>query len=57
MEVVIPLENTNIVRNKWVFIWKRDSQGKIMGSYLQLVAQGFTQTFRVNYDETYSPVA
>ena len=29
-EVAIPPKNVNIVGNKWVFVWKWDSQGKIV---------------------------
>jgi Reverse transcriptase (RNA-dependent DNA polymerase) len=55
-EVVPAPENTNIVGNRWTFIWKRNSQGEIIRPRSRLVTQGFTQAFGVDYDETYSPV-
>jgi transposase InsO family protein len=56
-EIVIPPENANIVGNRWTFVWKRDPQGNIIKPKSRLVAQGFTQTFGIDYQETYSPVA
>jgi Reverse transcriptase (RNA-dependent DNA polymerase) len=55
-EVVPVPVNTNIVGNQWVFFWKRDQQGEIHHVRSRLVAQGFTQAFEVDYNETYSPV-
>ena len=39
------------IKSKWVFKLKADGC-----FYAQLVAKGFMQIFRVDYDETFSPV-
>ena len=54
-ELVIPPKNVNIVGSKWVFHSKRDDKNIIIPKSC-LVAQGFTQTFGFDYDETYMPV-
>jgi hypothetical protein len=41
---------------KWVFVRKRNENNEISRYKARLVAQGFTQRPRVDYEETYSPV-
>ena len=55
-EVVTPPSNVNIFSCKWVYTCKRDSTGRVIQAKSRPVAQGFTQTFGVDYYETYSPV-
>jgi hypothetical protein len=45
------------VSSKWVFKIKRNTAGEIDKYKVQLVAQGFTQIYGVNYYKTYAPVA
>ena len=50
-------ENRKAVGSKWVFRVKTDANGTVETHKARLVAQGFSQTFGDDYDETFSPVA
>ena len=55
-ELVPMPEGKNIVGNKWVFKVKRDENGDVQRYKARLVAQGYSQTEGVDYNEVYSPV-
>ena len=42
---------------KWVFTLNHKSDGTMERFKAQLVAKGFTQTYGINYLETFAPVA
>ncbi|GJX81901.1 retrotransposon protein, putative, ty1-copia subclass [Tanacetum coccineum] len=50
------LPNCNTVRSKWLFKKKTDMYGNIHTYKARLVAKGNTQTYEVDYEETFSPV-
>nr|GEX14581.1 tRNA dimethylallyltransferase 9 [Tanacetum cinerariifolium] len=54
--VELPL-NSRTIGSKWLFKKKTDMDGIIYIFKARLVAKGFTQTYMVDYEETFSPVA
>ena len=55
-ELVEPPPNQKIVGSKWVFKRKIDANGIVERYKARLVAQGCTQKFGLDYEETFSPV-
>jgi hypothetical protein len=49
--------NKKVVGCKWVFTIKQNSEGKVERYKARLVAKGYSQTYGVDYDETFAPVA
>ena len=47
----------NIIGTKWVFRNKMDEYGNIFRNKARLVAKGYNQEERIDFDETYAPVA
>nr|GEU56049.1 putative retrotransposon Ty1-copia subclass protein [Tanacetum cinerariifolium] len=42
---------------KWIFKKKTDMDGKVHTYKARLVVKGYDQTYRIDYEETFSPVA
>ena len=55
-EVVLPPPDMNIVGSCWTHICKCNDDRKARAKS-RVIAQGFTQTFGVDYNETYAPVS
>ncbi|GKF67215.1 putative retrotransposon ty1-copia subclass protein, partial [Tanacetum coccineum] len=49
--------NGKTVGSKWFFKKKTDMDGAVHTYKARLVAKGYTQTLRIYYEETFSPVA
>ncbi|GKE52665.1 retrotransposon protein, putative, ty1-copia subclass [Tanacetum coccineum] len=48
--------NGKTIGSKWLFKKKTDMDGAVHTFKAHLVMKGFTQTYEVNYEETFSPV-
>nr|GFB36992.1 retrovirus-related Pol polyprotein from transposon TNT 1-94 [Tanacetum cinerariifolium] len=46
-----------VVRSKWLYKKKTDMDGKVDTYKARLVAIGYNQTYEIDYEETFSPVA
>ena len=55
-DLVIPIAHVKVVGNKWIFRIKYNSDGSISRYKARLVANGFHQTFGIDYSETFSLV-
>ena len=55
-ELVEPPPNRKIVGSKWIFKRKKDAEGVVKRYKARLVAQGCSQQFKLDYEETFSPV-
>ena len=49
-------EDVKSVGHKWIFVRKRNENGKVVRYKARLVAQEFSQRSDIDYEETYSPV-
>ncbi|KAG8475656.1 hypothetical protein CXB51_032633 [Gossypium anomalum] len=50
-------QGKTVVRCKWIFPVKYNSNGSIQRYKARLVARGFTQTYGIDFTETFAPVA
>ena len=55
-DLVEPPPNRKIIGSKWIFKRKFNADGVLERHKARLVAQGCTQKFGLDYEETYSPV-
>ena len=49
--------NHPVIGTKWVFRNKMDKLGNVVRNKARLVVQGYNQEERVDFDETFAPVA
>lgn len=56
-DVVTLLANQKVVACRWVFSVRHNTNGSVERYKARLVVQGFTQTYGIDYEETFAPVA
>ena len=56
-EIVERSKGKNIVDCKWIFTLKYKADGYLERHKARLVATGYTQTYGVDYQETFAPIA
>lgn len=55
-ELIDLLEGKKLVGCKWVFTVKYQSDGSVERYKARLVAKGYTQSYNIDYQETFAPV-
>ena len=55
-ELVSRPQDCRVVTNKWALKHKRDRMNRIVRLKARLVARGFSQIYRIDYLDTYTPV-
>jgi len=56
-ELVALIEDKKAIGCRWVYKIKHNADGSVNKYKARLVAKGYAQTYGINYEETYSPVA
>jgi len=56
-ELVALLEDKKAIGCKWVYEVKHNANGFVSRYKTRLVAKGYAQTYGIDYEETYNPVA
>jgi hypothetical protein len=56
-ELVALLEDKKVIGRKWVYNVKHNVDGSVSRYKAKLVAKGYAQSYGIDCEETYSPVA
>ncbi len=56
-ELVALPKNKKTIGCKWVYKAKHNANGSVSRYKIILVANGYAQTYGIDYEETYSPIA
>jgi hypothetical protein len=54
--LVLPKQGANVIDCKWVYKIKRKVDGTIDRYKVRLAAKGFKQWYRLDYEDTFSPI-
>ena len=49
--------NGSVIGTRWVYKNKINEEGKIIKNKARLVAKGYNQEFRIDFEESFTPVA
>ena len=55
-ELVPKPKGVNVIGTKWIFKNKSNEHGIVIRNKSRLIAQGYTQVERIDFDETFAPV-
>jgi hypothetical protein len=56
-ELVVLLKDKKTIGCKWVYKVKHNADGSVSRYKARSIAKGYAQTYGIDYEETYSPVA
>jgi len=56
-EIIDKARDKRILKCTWIFSIKYKADGKVNRYKVRLVAKEYTQTYRIEYKETFAPVA
>lgn len=56
-DLVIRPSGTNVIGTRWMYKNKTDESGVVTRNMARLMAQGYTQIERINFDDTFALVA
>jgi hypothetical protein len=56
-ELVALLKDKKVIRCKWVYKIKHNVNGYVSIYKARLVAKNYAQTYGINYEKTYNPIA
>ena len=49
--------NGSVIGTRWVYRNKINEQGQIVRNKVRLVAKGYNQKFRIDFEESFAPIA
>jgi len=56
-ELIVLPKDKKVIRCKWVYKIEHNANGSVSKYKARLVAKGYVQTYGIDYEETYNPIA